>query len=251
MKKSILQNVAFCLAALAFLLLCWQIACVALQNTYLLPPVWDCVKTAFSLLGKSEFWTAFFATFFRCLFAFFISFVFAVIFALIAYLLPLFSKFFTPVVSLLRSFPTMAIILILLVLTTPLKAPVIVAFLNLFPMLYTSVYTALSDTDQTLVQMSKMYQVPLKKQIFSLYLPSALPSVTLGASAALSHSLKVVVSAEILSHTYQSLGGWMQEASLYVEMPTLFALVLIVFFTGLLIEILGNGVASVLQGRNK
>lgn len=251
MKKSILQNVAFCMAALAFLLIVWQIACAAIQNTYLLPPVWDCVKTAFSLLGKNEFWTAFWATFFRCLFAFFISFILAVFFAFIAYLLPLFSKFFTPFISLIRSLPTMAVILILLVLTTPLKAPIIVAFLTLFPMLYTSVYSALCATDETLIQMSKVYRVPLNKQIFLLYLPAALPGVTLGASAALSHSLKVVVSAEILAHTYQSLGGWMQEASLYVEMPTLFALVLIVFFTSLLIEILGNGIASVLQGRVK
>ena len=251
MKKSILQNVAFCFVALAFLLIVWQIACAALQNTYLLPPVWDCVETAFLLMGKSEFWTALFATFFRCFVAFLLSFVFAVIFSVVAYLLPTFSKFFTPIVSFMRSLPTMAILLILLILTTPLQAPIIVAFLTLFPLLYTAVYTSLCDVDEALIQMSKVYQIPLKKQMALLYFPSALPSVTRSASATLSHSLKVVISAEILSYTYQSLGGLMQESSLYVEMPTLFALVLIVFFVGVVIEIIGNAVANVLQGRLK
>ena len=251
MKKSILQNVAFCLVALAFLLLTWQIACALLQNEYLLPSAWESIQTAFSIMEKGEFWTAFFATFLRCFCAFVISFVFAVIFALVAYLLPLFSKFFTPIVSMLRSLPTMAIILILLILTTPLQAPVIVAFLTLFPMLYTSVYSALCDVDESLIQMSKIYRVPLKRQIFSLYLPALAPKLALESGAALSHSLKVVVSAEILSHTYQSLGGWMQDASLYVEMPKLFALVLIVFFTGLLIELFGNTLFYLLQRRVK
>ena len=251
MKKGIIQNVVFCLAALAFLLLVWQIAFTVTKNEYVIPSVWDCVTRAFSLLGESLFWVTFFSTFLRCLIAFLLSFICAVILALIAYLLPWFSKFFTPIVSLMRSLPTMAIVLILFVLTTRSKAPVIVAFLTLFPMLYTSIYASLCEVDTSLVQMSKVYQVPLKKQILSLYFPSVCPSLILNASAALSHSLKVVVSAEILSYTYQSLGGLMQEMSLIEEKPTLFALVLIVFVTGLIIEMLGNVLAGCLRRKLK
>ena len=249
MKKNILQNVLFCMAALAFLLIFWQIACVTTKNEYLIPSVWNCIQTAFSLLGEGVFWTAFFATLLRCFLAFVISFVLAVIFALAAYLLPWFSKFFAPIVASIRSLPAMAVILILLVMAGGGNTPVIVAYLTLFPMLYTCVYSALCDTDESLIQMSKIYCVPLKKQIAALYIPSALPNVTLGASAALSHSLKVVVSAEILSHTYQSLGRWMEESSLYDGRPELFALVLMICLTGLVIETAGNIVATALQGR--
>ncbi len=237
MKKSILENGIFALSAVVFLLLVWQIAYAVMQNPYLLPSPWACVQKAVALLGEGGFWSAFFSTLLRCLFAFILSFIFAAVFALISYLLSAFSKFFSPIASSIRSLPTMAIILILLVLTTPLKAPVIVAFLTLFPMLYTSIYAALKGTDKELIEMSKLYKVPLKKQIISLYLPAVAPEVCLHGGAALSFSLKVVVSAEILSHTYQSLGGMMQDANLFVEMPTLFALVLVVFVTGLAIEL--------------
>ena len=117
-------------------------------------------------------------------------------------------------------------------------------------MLYTSTYAALCDVDKDLIQMSKVYRVPLKKQIESMYFPVLMPKLVLEGSAALSHSLKIVISAEILLRTYQSIGGLMQDASLYDEMRTkLFALVLIVFFVGLIIEIIGNALFGYLQGR--
>ena len=193
-----------------------------------------CKQTG-KLLLSGGFWAALGNTLLRTLLALGISFVLALIFALISYLLPPFNSFFTPVVSALRSLPTLAVLLILLVWWGAGDAPVAVAFLSLFPMLYVSVLSALSGVDKDLIEMSRVYNVPLSKRIWELYLPAAAPYVLRETGAALSFSLKLVVSAEVLAYTFPSMGNLMQEARLY-DIAQLFALVGVTFVLGLLLE---------------
>ena len=219
MKKRILQNGIQALAALAFMLSVWGIAYLVTGN---------------ELLG-----------------AFGVSFVFALFFALAAYMVPAFGRFFSPIVSVFRSLPVLAVLLILLVWWGAGFAPVAVAFMSLFPMLYAGISAALSAVDKELIEMSRVYGVPLKKRILQLYLPSASPYVLREAGAALSFSLKLVISAEVLANTYKSLGGMMQEARAYLEMPTLFALVIVGFLTGLFLELLVGVAAWAVERRVK
>lgn len=245
------KNVWQTAAALLFILLVWSIAHVAVGNDLLVPSVGDCLKEIGRLLTDGGFWRAFLQTFLRVLIAFGISFILALIFALISYMVPWFGRILSPIVSMLRSLPTLAVLLILLVWAGAAKAPIIVAFLSLFPMLYAGMSAALFQVDNELLEMSRVYRVPIKKQIFNLYLPSMSPYVLREAGAAFSFSLKLVVSAEVLANTFKSIGGMMQEARLYLEMPTLFALVLLTFLLGLVIETIGVWTANFVERRVK
>lgn len=239
------------LIALAFILVVWGVAHIAVGNDLLVPSVGDCLKEIGRLLIDGGFWRAFLHTFLRVLIAFGISFFLALIFALIAYMVPWFGRFLSPIVSMLRSLPTLAVLLILLVWAGAANAPVVVAFLSLFPMLYAAMSAALCQVDGELLEMSRVYRVPLKKQVRDLYLPSMSPYVLRESGAAFAFSLKLVVSAEVLANTYKSLGGMMQEARLYLEMPTLFALVILTFLLGLALEFLGAWAANFVERRVK
>lgn len=251
MKKIVLKNVLQTVGALAALILLWLAAHALVGNELLVPDFFACLKEAARLFGNGGFWQAFFSTFGRVLIAFAVSFVFAVVFAVIAYLVPTFGRILSPIVTAARSVPTLALLLIILVWTGAATAPMVVAFLSLFPMLYVGGSAALSGVDKELIEMSRVYGVPLKKRILQLYLPAAAPYVLKEAGAALAFSLKLVVSAEVLANTYKSLGGLMQEARIYQEMPTLFALVLLTFILGLLMECLGGWLAAVIERRVK
>ena len=67
----------------------------------------------------------------------------------------------------------------------------------------------------------------------------------------LSFSLKLVVSAEVLSFTVKSLGGMMQDAKLYAEIPQLFALVGVTFIVGLILETAVGVLASLAERKVK
>ena len=202
----------------------WIVAHKAVGNELIVPAFSDSVKQVGKLFVSTAFWRAFLSTLCRVLRAFVLSFVLASVFAVIAYMLPVFSKIFTPIMAIFRSTPTLAVLLILLVATNAEGAPVAVAFLTLFPTLYAGIYAALCQADRGLVEMSKVYTVPLYKRIFSLYVPTVLPYVTRTGAGALSLSLKLVASAEVLAGTFQSLGGMMQEAKYFLNTPLLFAL---------------------------
>jgi NitT/TauT family transport system permease protein len=114
-------------------------------------------------------------------------------------------------------------------------------------MLYAGMSAALSQVDGELLEMSRVYRVPMKRRILQLYLPSVSPYVLREAGAAVSFSLKLVVSAEVLANTYKSLGGMMQDAKLFQEMPTLFALVALTFLFGLVLELIGEWTANFVE----
>lgn len=235
--------------AAAFLLALWLIAYEAAGNDYLIPSLGASLRETGRILSAPGFWRAFGGTFSRTLFAFFLSFAAALVCSVVAYLLPAFGRFLSPLISVVRSLPTMAVILIILVWTTPSTAPVIVAFLALFPMLCAGMGAALAAVPPDLIEMSRIYRVPVQKRIFCLYLPCAAPYMLREGAAALSFSLKLVVSAEVLANTYQSLGGLLQEAKLYAEMPRLFALTLTVIAVGFLLEGAGALIARLARGR--
>ncbi|MBQ8284135.1 MAG: ABC transporter permease subunit [Clostridia bacterium] len=239
------------LVALALLAVCWIGAHWFVGNELLVPDFFDCLKSIGELLTDGAFYKAFLKTLLRVLTAFFCSVAPAGIFAVIAYLSPTFRGILSPIVSALRSLPALAVLLIVLVWTGAGIAPIVIAFLSLFPMLYTGFLSALFSVNSDLVEMSRVYNVPTKRRIFSLYLPNAAPYALRESGAALAFSLKLVVSAEVLASTYQSVGGMMQEARLYLEMPTLFALVALTFFVGIVLESLISCLAYFVERRVK
>ena len=238
--------------AVAFLFGAWAVAFVMVGNELLVPAPWDCFGVLWDLVQSKGFWSAFWASFFRTLTAFGVSFVLALALALVAYLVPVFARVFSPIVTALRSLPVVAILLILWLVLGAENAPIAVAFLSLFPMLYTAILAALFEVDGDLIVMSRVYRVPLHKRILALYLPSVAPYVLKESGAALSFSLKLVVSAEVVANTARSLGGMMLEAkNLFADIPSLFALVILAFFFGLVLEALGALAANVVERRVK
>ena len=238
MKKLLWKNIWQAVAAIVFLIGVWLVAYFTVGNELLVPSFSDSVKEVGELFGKGGFWLAFGMSLLRAIWAFLLSFAAAVLFAVIAYLYPSFGGFLAPIVSALRSLPVMAVLLILLSFLGAADAPVAVAFLSLFPMLYAGILAGLSSVNRRLVEVSRVEGTRLFRRVTAIYLPLSAPYILKEAGAALSFSVKLIVSAEILANTAKSLGGMMQEARVYAEIPQLFALVAVAFVAGLLMELL-------------
>ena len=197
MKKLWKNSIVLSLLGLAFLVFVWGVAFLAVKDAYVLPSPWETVKQAVKLLGKGYFYAAFFATLGRAVLGFAIACVLGVGLAVLAYVLPTLEKLLRGVVAMLRSLPTMAVLLLVLLGVSYAFAPVIIGVLTLFPLMYTATYSSLCGVDRKLLEMSEIYRVPLKKRVMNLYLPTAFPKIVAEGVAALSFSLKLTVSAEV------------------------------------------------------
>ena len=235
-----LKSAAFFAAYILAFALVWVIAYSVVQNEYVFPSLWQVVKETGALFTQSFFYRSFLQSLLRVALAFSISFICAAACAVLAKIFSIIGRILAPIVSAFRALPTMAIMLILLIWTTPKSAPVIVAFLALFPMLYTGVVNALSAVDGDLEEMCRVYRVPVKKRVFAMYLPISAPYILREAASGAAFALKLVVSAEVLASTYTSLGGMMQLSKIYMQTAQTFALAIVVIVVGLIVE--GGGV---------
>ena len=244
MKKLLWKNVWQTLAAIAFLVVVWLIAYLSVGNELIIPNFADSLKAGGKLLVSAAFWRGLGMSMLRVLVAFAISFVLALGFAVLSYLYPTFGGIFAPIISALRSLPVLAVLLILLSFLGVGVAPIAVAFLSLFPMLYTGILAALSGINKDLLNANKVCGVTVKNSVFRVFLPLSAPYIVREGVAAFSFALKLVVSAEVVASTAKSLGGMMKDAQAYMELPQLFALVIVTFLVALVLETVGGVIAD-------
>lgn len=229
-------NILFSVLAVAALCAAWVIAYYAVGNEYLVPSFAETLAEAGKQLASAEFWVAFGHTFGRSLCAWLLAFVLAAAFASLSALSDGFARFFAPIAGVMRTVPTMAITLVLLVWTTPRVAPVIVSLLVLFPLTYAQLGAAYKGIDPRLTEMAEVYRIGRREKVFRIYLPIMLPDVFAQAGANLSLTLKVMISAEVLSSTFRSLGGLIHDAAYYSQMARMFAVVILVLITAGILE---------------
>lgn len=237
MKRNYIKNIIYTLIAIAAMWAGWLIAYRVIKNDYILPSFTSAVESAGELLSTAQFWTAFFGTLGRTAAAFCISFAAGLLLAVLSVLFKAARGIIRPIMSAVRILPTLAVILLLLLWTSPAAAPIIVVVLVCLPMAYNSFLSAFDAVSGEYLDMCRAYKIGLKDKIFKAYIPLSMPYMLDEGGAQLSLALKIMVSAEVLSKTYKSLGGMMSEAKMYVEISTLMALTLIVVIVGALLEL--------------
>ncbi len=230
------KNLLFSVLSLIFLWVVWIIAYFIVGNDYVLPSFTDTFVSVGEFFISGTFWTAFGKTFLRTFLAFLFSVCFGIGLALLSFLWKWTRAFLAPVISVLRTVPTMAVILLLLLWTSPSVAPVIVSSLVLFPAVYAAAIASLDEVDAEYGELVRAFRVKGKRKIMQLYLPLTAPPLMKQFGAIFSMGLKITVSGEVLASTYQSIGGMMQSAKMFVQLPELIALTILTVLLGFFIE---------------
>lgn len=246
-KKIFIFNAVWTLVAIAIIFIVWLIAYFCIQNDYVVPGIDQTFEQFALLFTQGSFYAALGNTLLRTVISFLISFVLAAVFSAISAVCKPFKVAFASIISVIRTLPTMAITLMLLIWTSPRVAPAIVTALVLFPMVYAQFVAAIEGVDCGLLEMAQVYRVSVREKLTKIILPSVAPEVVSQIGAGLSLGLKIMVSAEVLSYTLSSLGGLMQQARLYAEMPRFAAIVLTCILLGLLLELLSYAVKQALK----
>ena len=244
--KKILKNILVPIAGAGMVLLFWYVVSKVKNDPLILPYPKEVFRRFFLLWQEKTFYKSMLSTLGRTFLCFAISLGSAIIFAVIAELWKPFDSLTAPIVSLFRSAPTVAVILILYAFMPAKKMSVIVGFLIGFPVLYSALHTAVSATDKSLLAMAKAYRVSPFRRITSIYLPLALPALFDASRSTLSLTLKVVIAAEILTLVPASLGGKIQTAYASFEIEYLLAWTLLTVVLAFVLEGIVAGLKKLL-----
>ena len=229
-------NIALPLFTVVVIVILWSAAAVAVDSEYILPTVSDTFAALFELFKSADFYRAFFGTLFRSVIAFLIAYIFAFISAYFSYKSDKAKRALAPLIIIVRTLPTIAVVLLLVLWTNSRVAPVVVTFLVVFPTLYNNLYAALSGIDKELNEMCKVFGVKNSDRIKKVVFPQVAPEFIAAAGAGLTLNLKLMVAAEVLAQTARSMGYLLNTSKIYFEISTMLALVMVTVVAGLIIE---------------
>ncbi len=239
--KRIALNIFYPLLAFAIMLAFWAVA-AKIKNNPLVLPMPDVVLSTFFRLGASGgFWLDVLATLLRTFICFFTSFALALLLAALSGLCKPLHRVLSPIVSVLRAAPTVAVILILYAFMNNDSMSVVVGFLIAFPIMYSSFYSAITGVDGDLLNMARLYKVRPADRIRFIYLPCIAENLFDTGRSTLSLTLKVVVAAEILTSIARSIGANIQIAYATFDVSYLLAWTLIAIVFSFVLEAVAAG----------
>ncbi len=234
--KKIITNVIYPIISLAIALSVWAIVS-AIKNNPLVLPMPSAIIARFFSLGKDvTFWTSVFSTLGRTLICFAISFLSALVLAVMGKFCRPVHRIIAPIISVLRSAPTVAVILIAYAFFNNKIMACFVGFLIAFPVLYTSFFTALCGINEDLFTLANIYKVSFFRKVFGICIPQIAPTLFDTGASTLSLTVKIIISAEIITCVSNSIGGKVQTAYASFEIEYLLAWTLVAVLLSFILE---------------
>ena len=235
-KRDKILNISLPIISVLMVLIVWAIAALSVNSEYILPSISQTAKALLEVLKSGEFYSSLAFTLLRSVLAFLISFLHASLLVFLSKRFSVAKGLITPIISILRALPTVAVVLILLFWTNSFVAPIIVTMLVILPTIFTGVSALYDSVDKGQLLMCKAFNVDKKQRLTKVILPQIAPSLLTLIGSNLSLNLKLMVAAEVLSATPNSIGLMLNTSKVFFEISSLLALVCVCIVFGLIIE---------------
>ena len=211
------------LLAVAFWLAVWQAAAMAIgQEVFLVSPV-QALRTLVQLLPRADFWQRVGFSSGRILLGFVLGAVVSVVLAVCAARWSAADALLAPVMQLVKATPVASFIILALVWVRGASLSVLISFLMVLPVLYGAVRTGIQSADPQLLEMTKVFHLPLGRRLRAVWLPAVLPAFRQGCSVALGICWKSGVAAEVIGLPNGSIGDALYRAKITLSTGELFA----------------------------
>ncbi len=228
MKASITHSKYKNFFIILFWFIIWEITALIINQDIYLPSPISTFKSLYSLMFVKDTYITILYSSFRTLYGFLLSCILGIILGYLCGINQFLYQLLNPFINVMRTVPVMSIIIIALMWFRDTNVPIFVAFLMCFPLIWTNVVSGIRNTDIKLLQMCKVYNIRKIRVIKSVYLHSALPYIKAGMISALGIAWKVTSAAEVLSLPKYSIGRYLYDSKVYLEIPDLFAWTIII-----------------------
>ncbi len=213
----------------------WSV--ISLQiNAFYLPSPFETGKTLFNLLILKKTYVIIGYSLLRVLVGLFFAIILGVTTGLLAGVFNSVYKFLQPVMVAIKSTPVVSFIILAIIYMKPEHVPSFCGMLLCYPIIYYNVIEGYRTVDTQLINMSTVYNVPLKRQLTKLYLPSMAPYIFAGILTSIGIGWKGTIAAEVISVLRSSIGNEIYSGKIYLDTPSVFAWTIIIIVSSLTIE---------------
>jgi NitT/TauT family transport system permease protein len=232
MKGSTLRDSAVVVGSSLLLVAAWQVGSRAIGAPIVLPTPGRVAAAVGQVLRSRSFLLAAGATAARGLAAFGLSFALGLLAGVAAAKSRIVEAALLPALTVVRSTPIMAVILLAMIWFRTGVVPVFVGVLVGFPIVYSSVLEGVRSVDPHLTEMARVYGIRGLRLVRHVSLPALVPFLLGAASSGLGLTWRVVVGAEILSQPLHAIGSALQRSQARLETSEVFAWTLVAVVLG-------------------
>ena len=222
--------------AVAFWLLVWQLASMAIgQQLILVSPVRVVLRLG-QLVITSEFWGSVANTMVRITLGFCLGAVCGIAAATLSARFRLLEELLAPMMAAVKAIPVASFIILALILFSSKNLAILIAFLMVLPVFYTNLLEGIRSADRELLEMAQVFKIPPARRIRYLSIPQVFPYFRSACAAGLGMSWKSGVAAEVIGIPTRSIGEQLYNAKVYFDTPDLLAWTVVIVLCSLAFE---------------
>lgn len=244
MKGSILNSKWLWFSFSFFVLvIVWVVWSQSVNNSLVAPSPTQTLVALKTILGSKNTYQIIGWSLGRLFLALLLSISFGFILGFLSGINSIVEKFFYPIVTVLRTIPVIAIILILLMAFGKDKSPLAITFLMIFPITYEAILGGIKELNKE--EYMEVYKLDSKmnfRVFWNVYRPLVFPFFKMSLIQSIGMGVKVLVMAEFTSGCKNSIGLEILHAYNNIEFDKIFAwtflLILFVLFIEYLISVL-------------
>lgn len=214
--------------AVAFWLVAWQLASMAVGSELLLAGSVTVLVRLVRLVPTAAFWSTVGFSLARIAAGFAAAFTLGLMLGLAAHRWHALAELLAPAVSFLKSVPIVCVIVLLLMWVGSVRVSAIAVFLAVFPAIYFSVLEGLTAADPGLGELLRVMGVPGWRRFLANTWRQLLPYLVATCRNACGMAWKAGVAAELIGSPRGSMGERIYQAKLLLETGDLFAWTIVV-----------------------
>ena len=228
MKRFSIENRRLSIIAKAIVIIIWIVLSKIIDNEVIFPGVKSTIIELFRIIKNPGFISIIKHTILRSFTGFLISLTIAIIMGILASISDFIYYLTKPILNLLTSTPTMAIIILALIWLDNEIVPMFVGFIMVFPILYETVLNGILNIDENIIQMAKVFKVRKITIIKDIFIPSIFYNLSMVFTSALGINMKMVIAGEVLSQPRYAIGSNLQLQKTYLNTAGVFAWIIII-----------------------
>ena len=224
------------LISILFIIVLWMILALVINHSLLLPSPLVVFKSLVDILTSSGSLIIILYTTLRLLGAILFSSILAIFLGILSGFSKKAEAFIKPYITILRTIPVISIVVIMLILFGFMWTPYLITFFMVFPIIYQATYQGIISIDRELID---VYHLEKHNRLLSIklfYLPSITKYIYLSFLQSFGLGIKVLVMAEYLSQTKNSIGNAIYLSKVNLKYDVIFAWTILLIILSVMIE---------------
>lgn len=202
---------------LIFWFVIWQILAMVVDNPILMVTPQVVFGRFWELLGQTMFWQTLGSSLLRISAGFVSGLLTAALLAGISSRYSVAEQVLRPFMNLLKTIPVASFVVLLLIWWGASVLAVAISFLVVLPNIYINALEGIKAADRRLLEMAKVFHMPVKNRFLYIYRPAFRPFLESGMKISLGMCWKSGVAAEVIGMPEYSIGGQIYLSKIYID----------------------------------